>query len=160
IFACEDGMIRAWAGSVPAAGSTVSEVVVDNARRGAVYRGLTEATGPDGATYLYAADFHNGRIDVFDANWHPVKWKNAFVDRKIPSWYNEFGIQAIGGRIFVTYASPALPNGNDSPYGGYVDVFDLHGKLLARVGKKGPLNEPVDVALAPASFGKFGGDLL
>jgi uncharacterized protein (TIGR03118 family) len=160
IFACEDGKIRGWAGSVPTASSTVTEVAVDNSRRGAVYRGLAMATAPDGSTYLYAADFHNGRVDVFDAEWRPVRWKVAFVDRKIPSWYNEFGIQAIGSRIFVTYAGPAPVNGNDSPTGGYVDVFDLRGTLLARVGRMGPLNQPVDVALAPPSFGKFGGDLL
>ena len=99
-------------------------------------------------------------MDVFDANWRPIRWKGAFVDPKIPAWYNEFGIQAIGGRIFVTYASPAPANGNDAPTGGYVDVFDLRGKLLARVGRMGPLNQPVDVALAPPTFGKFGGDLL
>jgi uncharacterized protein (TIGR03118 family) len=160
IFACEDGMIRGWAGSVPADGSNVTEVAVDNSHRAAVYRGLAVATTPDGATYLYAADFHNGRVDVFDANWRPVRWKGAFVDRKIPAWYNESGIQAIGERIFVTYAAPAPVNGNDSPTGGYVDVFDLRGKLIGRVGRMGPLNQPVDVALAPPSFGKFGGDLL
>jgi uncharacterized protein (TIGR03118 family) len=160
IFACEDGKIRGWAGSVPAANSNVTEVAVDNSHRGAVYRGLAQATAPDGSTHLYAADFHNGRVDVFDANWRPIRWKGAFVDRKIPAWYNEFGIQAIGGRIFVTYAAPAPVNGNDSPIGGFVDVFDLKGKLLARVGRMGPLNEPVDVALAPPTFGKFGGDLL
>ena len=160
IFACEDGKIRGWAGNVPAANSNVTEVVVDNAHRGAVYRGLAQATAPDGSTYLYAADYHTGRVDVFDAEWRPVRWPGAFVDRKIPAWYNEFGIQAIGDRIFVTYAAPAPVNGNDSPTGGYVDVFDLRGKLRARVGRMGPLNQPVDVALAPPTFGKFGGDLL
>ena len=160
IYACEDGRIRGWAGSVPAEGSNATEVAVDNSHRGAVYRGLAQATAPDGSRYLYAADFHHGRVDVFDANWRPIRWKGAFVDKKIPAWYNEFGIQAIGARIFVTYASPAPPNGNDSPSGGYVDVFSLKGKLLARVGRMGPLNEPVDVALAPPTFGKFGGDLL
>jgi len=160
IYACEDGKIRGWAGSVPTDGSNATEVAVDDSQRGAVYRGLTQATAPDGSTYLYAADFHNGRVDVFDADWHPVRWKGAFTDPKIPAWYNEFGIQAIGGRIFVTYAFPAPANGNDAPTGGYVDVFSLSGKLLARVGSMGPLNEPVDVALAPPTFGKFGGDLL
>jgi uncharacterized protein (TIGR03118 family) len=160
IYACEDGRIRGWAGSVPTDGSNATEVAVDNSQRGAVYRGLAEATAPDGSTYLYAADFHNGRVDVFDSSWHPMKWKGAFVDRKIPAWYNEFGIQTIGGRIFVTYAFPAPANGNDAPTGGFVDVFDLKGKLLARIGRMGPLNEPVDVALAPPTFGKFGGDLL
>jgi uncharacterized protein (TIGR03118 family) len=160
IFACEDGKIRGWASSVPAANSSVSEVAIDNGLRGAVYRGLTQATAADGSTYLYAADFHAGRVDVYDANWRPVRWKNAFVDRQMPGWFNEFGIQAIGGRIFITYASPAPANGNDIPTGGYVDVFTLKGKLLARIGRKGPLHEPVDVALAPPTFGKFGGDLL
>jgi uncharacterized protein (TIGR03118 family) len=160
IYACEDGRIRGWSGSVPTDGSNATEVAVDNSHRGAVYRGLAQATASDGSTYLYAADFHNGRVDVFDANWRPITRKGAFVDRRIPPWYNEFGLQAIGERIFVTYASPAPANGNDSPTGGYVDVFDLRGKLLARIGRMGPLNEPVDVALAPPSFGKFGGDLL
>ena len=144
IYACEDGKIRGWAASVPTDGSNATEVAVDNSQRGAVYRGLAQATAPD----------------VFDANWRPVRWKGAYVDRKIPAWYNEFGIQAIGGRIFVTYAFPAPANGNDAPTGGYVDVFSLRGKLLARIGRMGPLNEPVDVALAPPTFGKFGGDLL
>jgi uncharacterized protein (TIGR03118 family) len=160
IFACEDGMIRGWASSVPAAGSTVSYVTVDSRRRAAVYRGLAEAAEADGSTYLYAADFHNGRVDVFDSQWRRLSWKGAFVDRKLPAWYGPFGIQAIGKRVFVTYASPAPVNGNDSPTGGYVDVFTLKGKLLARVARKGPLNQPVDVALAPPTFGKFGGDLL
>ena len=97
----------------PHRGSNATEVAVDNSHRGAVYRGLAQATASDGSTYLYAADFHNGRVDVFDANWRPITWKGAFVDRMIPAWYNEFGIQAIGGRIFVTYASPAPANGND-----------------------------------------------
>lgn len=160
IYACEDGRIRGWAATVPTDGSNATEVTVENSYRGAVYRGLAQATAPDGTTYLYAADFHNGRVDVFDSNWRPVRWQGAFVDRQIPAWYNEFGIQAIGARIFVTYAFPAPANGNDAPTGGYVDVFDLRGRLLARVGQMGPLNEPVDVALAPPTFGKFGGDLL
>src|SRR6476659_5621980 len=100
IYACEDGRIRGWAGSVPTAGSHTTEIAVDNSHRGAAYRGLAQATASDVSTYRYAADFHNGRVDVFDANWRPIRWKGAFVDRKMPAWYNEFGIEAIGGRIF------------------------------------------------------------
>ena len=58
----------------------------------------------------------------------------AFVDREKPDWYAPFGIQAIGDRIFVTYAYRAPVNGNDAPHGGYVDEFDLDGRLLAHVG--------------------------
>ena len=43
---------------------------------------------------------------------------------------------------------------------GYVNAFDVAGNLLGRVASKGPLNSPWGLALAPANFGKFSGDLL
>ncbi len=155
VYACEDGMIRGWAPSVPHGWSRAAEVAVDEAAAGAVFRGVAVATLPDGTQRLYATDFHNARVDVFDGNWRRVLRKGAFVDRSIPSWYAPFGIQATGRRVFVTYASPAPVNGNDSPTGGYVDEFDLDGRLVARVGRMGPLNEPWGLALA----GGTGGDL-
>ena len=82
----------------------------------------------------YATDFHNDRILVYDSKWRRVVKPGAFVDRAKPAWYAPFGIQAVGDRIFVTYAYPAPVNGNDAPHGGYVDEFDLDGKLVARVG--------------------------
>ena len=161
IFACEDGRIRGWAGSVPTEDSNATEVTVDNSHRGAVYRGLAQATAPDGSTYLYAADFHNGRVDVFDANWRPIRWKGAFVDRQDPRLVQR--VRDPGDRRadlrHLRVARPR-PTATTAPTGGYVDVFDLRGKLLARIGRMGPLNQPVDVALAPPTFGKFGGDLL
>ena len=39
-------------------------------------------------------------------------------------------------------------------------MFDPEGRLLRRVESRGALNAPWGVALAPASFGKFGGALL
>jgi uncharacterized protein (TIGR03118 family) len=71
-----------------------------------------------------------------------------------------FDIKVIGRHVFVTFASPAPVNGNDSPTGGYVDEFDLDGKLVARVDRMGPLNEPWGLALAPSGFGRFAGRLL
>jgi uncharacterized protein (TIGR03118 family) len=62
--------------------------------------------------------------------------------------------------VFVTYVARAPVNGNDSPAGGYIDEFDRDGRLLARVAHKGALNAPWGIALAPRSFGRFGGDLL
>jgi uncharacterized protein (TIGR03118 family) len=82
------------------------------------------------------------------------------VDPAIPHGYAPFGIQAVGGRIFVTYAWRAPVNGNDAPTGGYVDEFDREGRLLARVGSSGELDEPWGVAVAPPGFGRLGGDLL
>src|SRR4029077_18461950 len=50
--------------------------------------------------------------------------------------------------------------GNDAPTGGYVDEFDLRGKLVDRVAAVGALNAPWGLALAPDGFGRYGGDLL
>jgi uncharacterized protein (TIGR03118 family) len=155
LYACEDGTIRGWAPTVPGGWSTTSEVAVDAGLSGAVFRGLTLARGR-----LYATDFHNGRVVVFDNRWRRVVTAGRFVDSAIPVWYAPFGIQAIGGHIFVTYAWRAPVDGNDAPTGGYVDEFDLDGRLVARVGRSAELDEPWGVALAPSGFGRLGGDLL
>jgi len=155
IYACEDGMIRAWTPTVPRGWSTEAVVAVDTGPSGTLFRGITLAGGR-----LYATDFHNDRILMWNSKWRRIVMPGAFVDRAKPAWYAPFGIQAIGDRIFVTYAYRAPVNGNDAPHGGYVDEFDLEGKLLARVGHTDELDEPWGVALAPAGFGRFGGDLL
>jgi uncharacterized protein (TIGR03118 family) len=41
-----------------------------------------------------------------------------------------------------------------------VNAFDTSGRLLRRVASKGQLNSPWGLALAPADFGRFSGDLL
>jgi uncharacterized protein (TIGR03118 family) len=155
LYACEDGMIRGWSPTVPESWSTEAAVAVDAGGFAAVFRGLALA-----GERLYATDFHNDRVLVFDSRWRRVVRKDAFVDRAIPSWFAPFGIQAIGRRIFVTYAWRAPVNGNDAPTGGYVDEFDLDGQLVARVGRSKELDEPWGVALAPRGFGRFAGDLL
>ena len=43
---------------------------------------------------------------------------------------------------------------------GFVNAYDTDGNLVARVAQHGQLNAPWGLALAPASFGRFGGDLL
>jgi uncharacterized protein (TIGR03118 family) len=155
IYACEDGMLRGWAPTVPDGWSTEAVVAVDTGASGTLFRGVTLARGR-----LFATDFHNDRVLVFDSKWRRVRAPGAFVDRSKPDWYAPFGIQAIGERIFVTYAYRAPVNGNDAPHGGYVDEFDLDGRLLAHVGSTDELDEPWGVALAPQGFGRFGGDLL
>jgi uncharacterized protein (TIGR03118 family) len=155
IYACEDGTIRAWSPVVPDSWSTEAVVAVDDGPTGAVFRGLALARDR-----LYVADFHNARVLVYDSSWRPVQRRGAFVDPAIPVWYAPFGIQAVGEHIFVTYAWRAPVNGNDAPTGGYVDEFDLDGRLVAHVGHSKELNEPWGVALAPRGFGRFGGDLL
>ena len=155
VYACEDGMLRAWTPTVPTSWSTRSVVVVDEAAEAAVFRGVAIA-----GSRVYATDFHNARVDVYDARWQRIRRAGAFVDRSIPEWYAPFGISAVDGHVFVTYVWRAPVNGNDAPTGGYVDEFDRDGKLLARVAHSGPMNAPWGLTLAPRSFGRFGGDLL
>jgi len=144
IYACEDGTIRAWSPTVPHRWSAEAVVAVDAGATGAVFRGLAL-----GSHRLYATDFHNDRVLVFDERWRPVIRHGAFTDPKIPMWYAPFGIRVEGAHVFVTYASPAPVNGNDAPTGGYVDEFDLAGRLVARVAQMGELNEPWGLAVAP-----------
>jgi uncharacterized protein (TIGR03118 family) len=155
LYACEDGTIRAWSPVVPNSWSTRAVVAVDDGPTGALFRGLTLARGR-----LYAADFHNARVLVYDSKWRPVVRRGAFVDPDVPVWYAPFGLQVVGDRIFVTYAWRAPVDGNDAPTGGYVDEFDLDGRLVAHVGRRSELDEPWGVALAPRGFGRFGGDVL
>jgi uncharacterized protein (TIGR03118 family) len=102
LYACEDGMIRGWAPTVPHGWSGQAVVAVDASGTAAVFRGLALARLPGGSQRLYATDFHNGRVVVFDSRWRPVRRPGAFVDRAIPEWYAPFGILAAGRRLFVT----------------------------------------------------------
>ena len=84
---------------------------------------------------LYATDFHNRRIDVFDATFQPVTVSGGFQDPDIPADFAPFGIQAINGDIYVTYAKQDADKVDDV-HGrglGFVDAFDGNGNLLQRV---------------------------
>src|SRR5438093_10930622 len=96
LFAAEEGTILGWNPSV-----SPDAVVAADLHTGAIYKGL--AVSPAGGR-LYATDFHNGGVDVFDATFTPVADPGAFVDPSLPPGFAPFGIQAVGGRIFVTYA--------------------------------------------------------
>jgi uncharacterized protein (TIGR03118 family) len=162
IWATEDGTILGWNPAVPPPPpSTQAQVAVDNSASGAIYKGLAIATGPAGPE-LYAADFHNAKVDVYDGAWNPVTVPGAFVDPKLPPHYAPFGIQAIGSRIFVTYArQDKVREDERAGHGkGFVDVYDTAGTLLGRVASRGDLNAPWGLAQAPPTFGPLGGDLL
>jgi uncharacterized protein (TIGR03118 family) len=151
IFDSEDGLIRGWNPAVDATNAVVSPA---DPVPGAIYKGLAISGG-----MLYAADFHNGLVDVFDGSWGLV---NQFTDPGLPGGYAPFGIQAIGSRVYVAFAKQDA-DAEDEIAGqglGFVDAFDTSGNLVARVAQRGRLNAPWGLALAPADFGRFSGDLL
>jgi uncharacterized protein (TIGR03118 family) len=158
LFATEGGTVLGW---TPSVNGTVALVGADRSNVGAVYKGLATANDR-----LYATDFHNGRVDIFDASFNLVSTPTGFRDPTIAKGFAPFGIQALGGNIFVTYAKQDAAAKDDVPVPGqaYVDEFTPDGQLLAHVvnsGKKNaPLNAPWGLALAPAASGAFAGDLL
>jgi uncharacterized protein (TIGR03118 family) len=173
IFATESGVISGWNQAVPPPAATQALTGIDRSGVGAIYKGLAIASTAAG-DQLYAADFHNARVDVFDSSFNLESTPGAFVDPKMPRHYAPFGIQNINGAIFVTYARQDKAKVTDVPGAGrgFVDMFDTSGNLLARVATHGALDAPWGMALAPsdndgdqpddhdADFGTFSGDLL
>jgi uncharacterized protein (TIGR03118 family) len=159
LFAAEDGTISGWTGVVD---PTRALLAADNSSSGAVYTGLALAADPAGHSFLYAADFGRGTVDVFDQHFRPVVRPGSFQDPKLPDGYAPFNIQNINNLLFVTYAQQDEDRREDVAGAGhgFIDVYDTDGSLIRRFASQGALNSPWGLALAPADFGPFGGALL
>ena len=162
LFDTEAGQILGWNPNVPPpAPSTQSFVVVDKTNEGAIFKGLAIASTPDGDR-LYATDFANAEVDVFDGDFTQIDTPGQFTDPNLPKHYAPFGIQTIGDHVFVTYGKQ-VPGSGDEADGrtlGFVDQYDTSGMFVARVARRGVLNAPWGLAMAPGDFGRFSGDLL
>ena len=156
IFDSETGDITAWN---PAASPTTALVTAHT--DGAIYKGLAllqTASGP----HLLAADFHHGRIDVFDGNWNHVNVGSAFTDPDLPAGYAPFNVFVSGSSVYVSYAKQDA-DAEDEIAGhnlGFVDKYTDFGQTVQRIASRGNLNAPWGMTIAPASFGKFAGSLL
>ncbi len=155
IFSSESGQISAWR---PADGKT-AELRFSSPT--AVYKGLAIAGSGDG-TFLYASNFHDVSVDVFDTSFQKVRLAGDFSDPSLPHGYAPFGIQELHGLIYVTYAKQ-----NDAKHDdvagqghGFIDVYTVDGFLVKRLASRGSLDSPWGMATAPASFGAFAGKLL
>jgi uncharacterized protein (TIGR03118 family) len=163
LFASITGNITGWDPNAPAAGSTTA--VIAASHPGHVYTGLALAN--NGSNHLYAADFANGTIDVYDTNFAlqpPASF--PFADPTIPTTagntYHPFNIEAIGGSLYVMYAKVGVDGRDQEGVGnGFVRRFNTNGVRDLTFGiNNGALNSPWGATIAPASFGIFGGALL
>jgi uncharacterized protein (TIGR03118 family) len=155
IFATLAGSIDAWNGSN---GTTASIVATTP---GAVYTGLAIGSNASG-NFLYAANFAGGHIDVFNSSFALTSLAGSFTDPNLPAGYVPDNVQNLGGKLYVQYAQPD-PVTHEAAIGaglGVVDVFDTSGNFLQRLAANGSLNAPWGIAIAPAGFGEFGGDIL
>jgi uncharacterized protein (TIGR03118 family) len=167
LFDGEGGMLAGWNPTVDA----THAITMYTDAGGAVYKGLAVAKNA-GNSFLYATDFHNGKVDVFNSAF--VKQAASataftFADPAIPAGYAPFGIQAIANgaagatQIYVTYAKQMAPDNHDNVDGaglGYVDIYDTNGKFIKHLVAAGALNAPWGLALAPADFGSLSSTLL
>ncbi len=186
LFATEDGTVVGWnpgvnpAGSDPTKAGTFGTIAVDNSgnnftnpdpnqQTGAVYKGLTIATGPDGpifasdpnsGTVLYASNFRSGQVEVYDTKFQRVALPaGAFSDPNLPKGYAPFNVQVLDGKVYVTYAKQDATKHDDvaGPGNGFVDVFNLDGTPglangAVRLISRGPLDSPWGLAIAPQGF--------
>jgi uncharacterized protein (TIGR03118 family) len=159
IFASDNGHITGWNPTVAGPPTPSETAVLKVSTPGAVYTGLAIHNNPAGS-FLYAADFAGGKIDVFDRVWNPTTLPGSFVDPDVPVDYDPFNIWKLGGKLYVAYArqknGDALPDGGH----GYISVFDTNGNLLSHLVDDSHLKEPWGMAIAPANFGEFSNTLL
>jgi uncharacterized protein (TIGR03118 family) len=153
IFANLNGTISAWD-----TGPTAFTQVTTS---GASYTGLAINQAQ---TQLYAANnAGTGGINVFNSSFAPVSLgAGAFATPTAISALGlvPFNVQDINGSVYVTYAPAGRPAQISATAGmGAVAIFTESG-ILQRTLIGSELAAPWGIALAPAGFGPFGGDLL
>jgi uncharacterized protein (TIGR03118 family) len=197
IFVTEDGAINAWASNTTTA-MTSAPVVLDYSKASGtpgnpnylqlgdvanpVYSGIAITThavtnaevGTAAGNHIYAADFRNNTINVFNDQWQNVTSSYSFQTptnllSTTGAPLHVFNIQELGGHLFATYAA-FNTNGDegqeeiDQNGDGAVVEYNEDGSLVREfhdsTNEADELDAPWGVALAPAGFGPFGGDLL
>ena len=153
LFATEGGTILGWNPNVDLNNAIVA---VDQSGQGSVFKGIDVAQDRE---LLFAADFVNNRVDVFDDQFHPV---TSFTDPDLPKRFAPFNVAVLHGAIYVAFAKRER-GGIDNLNGaglGYVDVFSADGRLKTHLIANGPLNAPWGMTIAPDNFGSFSNALL
>jgi uncharacterized protein (TIGR03118 family) len=148
IFDTEDGIVANWTGA-----SNTATVAFDNSASGAVYKGLALLN----STFLLAANFNSGKVDVLDRNFNLTSLSGSFTDPTLPAGFAPHGIHVIGNQIFVAYAMQDAAKHDSTPGAGLgqVDIFDMNGNFVKTFAAGGMLNAPWGVVATPATFGTF-----
>lgn len=173
IFGTLDGTISGWNGAL---GSTQpSLIMVNNSAANAVYTDIALDPSANG-TVLLAANFGaGGKVEIYNQSYAPTTLAGTFTDPNVPTGYAPYAIHIISGQVYVTYMLRSTTASSGGTYGssgspsyseilgpntGFISVFDVNGNFISRAITGGNLNAPWGMALAPTSFGVYGGDLL
>jgi uncharacterized protein (TIGR03118 family) len=208
IFCTEDGCINAWASNTATAMySAPIELDYSKASGTAgnpnyvklgdtanpVFSGLAitnnhvtaSQVGTASGNHIFAADFRNNHLNVFNDQWQNVTSAYPFqtpvsltgTDQINSSSYNPlntnnlhvFNVQDLGGHIFATYA--AFNDAGDEGFeeidkngDGAIVEYNEDGSFVKEftdaTSQTDQLDAPWGMAIAPAGWGPFGGDLL
>jgi uncharacterized protein (TIGR03118 family) len=156
LFVGEGGAIAGWRNALGTTAEMLQLSSSDNVYKGSAFATLS------GGSYLYAANFRAGTIDVLKGASGEPDLAGKFTDPGLPNGYAPFNIQNLGGTMYVTYALQDSDK-HDELAGagrGFVDSFDLQGTFIGRIASGGALNAPWGLAIAPGSFGALAGALL
>jgi uncharacterized protein (TIGR03118 family) len=163
LFATEDGTISGWNPKV----NPSKAIIAVNDGEKSVFKGLTIAPASfDGkplAYYLYAADFRQGRVAVYDSSFqHNAEAEANFARVDVPKGFAPFNVQNIGGDIYVAFAKQDAPKHDeiDGTGLGYVAVFDPTGHLIQMLEPGKWFDAPWGLAVAPSDFGVYSHDVL
>jgi uncharacterized protein (TIGR03118 family) len=144
IFSTLDGTISGWSPF------NIGASLIAVTQPGASFTGLA-ITNYTSGNHIFAADAANNVIDIYDGNFKLV---GQFTDASVPDGFAPFGIQDIGGKLYVSFAAT---NGLG---GGYVDIFTEQGEFVKRFASGSRFNQPWGFAVAPSTFGPLSGALL
>lgn len=156
IFSTLDGSLAGW--NPGSTGGPSTAVVIPSTIKAPVeeFTGLATASS-GGSQYVYTVDPRMlPGIDVFNSSWNQVTLAGNFTDPRLPAGLSAYGIQNIGGNIYVSYIAT-------SSGGGAVAEFNPDGTFMRQVAVSksgGPLESPWGMTMAPSNFGRFSNDLL
>jgi uncharacterized protein (TIGR03118 family) len=161
LFCSLDGTISGWDSTLSGSGN-VALIAVNNSSKNAVYTDIALDTNSTG-TYLLAANFGAGAsVEVYNTSFKAANLPGSFTDPNLPVGYAPYAIHTIGSTVYVTYMLRNTTTYQETLGAGtgIVDEYDTNGNLVTRAITGGKLNAPWGIALAPAGFGMYGGDLL
>lgn len=181
VFVTEDGCINAWRSNTKVAMASAPLIINYSKtshfpyRANCVFSGAaltvnaftSAAYAKAGGNHLFATDFRNNKIQVFDNKWKDVTSSYHFETPSDIGELHAFNIIDLGGHLYVAYAKFST-DGDEGmeeedglgPGFGHIVEYNEDGSLVRDFKDKGMLNAPWGLAIAPPKFGKFGGDLL
>jgi uncharacterized protein (TIGR03118 family) len=180
VFVTEDGAINAWSANTAVAMNS-APIIVNYSKdsssfpyaANSVFTGdaLTNnaitagQVGTAAGNHLFATDFRNNAIEVFDDQWKDVTSSYTFATPADVGGLHPFNVADLGGHLFVTYAE-FDKDGDEgqeqisAPGDGHVVEYNENGTLVKDFNDAGNLDAPWGMTIAPSTFGAFANDLL